>query len=79
MNFKTIWTLRGLPLKERLLRTRDWAAIKVAVNLPVRVRYWSAVCTMAGVSTKPPLDTREPMGITVEEVMTNMDRPKVIA
>lgn len=40
MRFKTIWTLRGMRLGERLRRTGSWAALKIAHRLPQRFAYW---------------------------------------
>jgi hypothetical protein len=54
MRFRTIWSLRGSPLKERLLRTLDWAAMKVAANLPVRVRFWTTILEVGHATAKSP-------------------------
>lgn len=43
MRFRTIWSLRGLPLRERLARTRDWAAMTIGAKLPLRIRFWIAI------------------------------------
>lgn len=45
MRFKTIWTLPGMALSERLRRTRDWGALKIAHHLPRRIAYWSFIDT----------------------------------
>jgi hypothetical protein len=43
MRFWTIWTLPAMPLRERLGRTREWAALWVAHRLPRRLAYWSFI------------------------------------
>lgn len=40
MRLATIWTLPGATFAERMRRTADWGAQKVAAHLPKRVRYW---------------------------------------
>jgi len=43
MKLTTIWTLKGLPLKERLARTQEWAWMNLAHHLPRRLAYWSFI------------------------------------
>ena len=43
MKFTTIWSLPGLPLKERIDRTKDLWSMNVYDILPKRVRYWVAM------------------------------------
>lgn len=45
MRLKTIWTLRGMDLRERLTRTREAAARFIASKLPEEVAYWSLIHT----------------------------------
>lgn len=45
MKLSTIWTLRGLPLRERFARTGEWAMRAVAHRLPRRLAYWSFIDT----------------------------------
>lgn len=40
MKFTTIWSLPGLPLKERIDRTKDLWSMNMADYLPKRVVYW---------------------------------------
>jgi hypothetical protein len=67
MRFTTIWTLPAMTLRERLNRTGEWAAIKVAWALPRRVLYWSAV--RAAVTVEPSSD---PSGVTVSQMMATI-------
>lgn len=53
MKLSTIWTLPGASLHEKIDRTKDWAALKVASRLlPQRVRYWAFISS--GVQTIRP-------------------------
>lgn len=79
MRLKTIWTLPAMAFAERLRRTRDSLAMSVAARLPMRIRYWSAVQCISKVSQKPEFGHRHIMSITVDELMENLDRPKVIS
>ena len=47
MKLTTIWTLRGMPLRERLARTVEWAVQSAAHRLPRRLAYWSYIDTTA--------------------------------
>lgn len=64
MKLTTIWTLPAMALRERLRRTGEWAAIKVAWALPRQVLYWAAV--RAAVMVEPSTD---PSGVTVTQMM----------
>jgi hypothetical protein len=74
MNFKTIWTLPGLPLRERWLRTRDWAAIRVGEKLPVRIRYWVTLRAMADATMKSP----NVPATTLDYILDHLEKPKVV-
>lgn len=43
MRLGTIWTMPGLPLRERLSRTGEWSWMTLAHRLPRRLAYWSFV------------------------------------
>lgn len=45
MHLRTIWTMRGMTLRERLSRTGEWALIEIAHRLPRRLAYWSFIDT----------------------------------
>ena len=45
MRLKTIWTLPGLPLRERLNRTTEAFWRGLAHRLPRRLAYWSFIDT----------------------------------
>lgn len=45
MRMTTIWTLRGLPLRERLARTREAMWRGLAHRLPRKLAYWSFIDT----------------------------------
>lgn len=64
MRLTTILTLPAMTFRERLNRTGEWAAIKLAWALPRRVLYWAAV--RAAVTVEPSTD---PSGVTVAQMM----------
>jgi hypothetical protein len=43
MKLSTIWTLRGLPIRERFARTSEAVVRWVAHRLPRRLAYWSLI------------------------------------
>jgi hypothetical protein len=43
MRLTTIWTLRGMKLRDRFKQTYDLLAMKTANRLPNRVKYWAFV------------------------------------
>lgn len=45
MRLTTIWTLPGLPLRERLSRTGEAIVRGIAHRLPRRLAYWSFIDT----------------------------------
>lgn len=45
MRLRTIWTLRGMPLRERLNRTGEATVRGLAHRLPRRLAYWSFIDT----------------------------------
>ena len=72
MRFKTIWSLPAMSLGERLRRTRDWAAQKIASSLPVRVRYWVTLQEVGKATMTSPNVPATPL----DEVIRNLDAPK---
>lgn len=68
MKFLTIWTLKGLSLKERLSRTKEWAAMKTARHLPKSVKYWTCI----GVATLAAGPEQFPPSVTIEQMMDYM-------
>lgn len=45
MRLTTIWTLPGLPMRERFSRTGEALLIHLAHRLPRRLAYWSFIDT----------------------------------
>lgn len=72
MRFRSIWTMPGMSLGERLRRTRDLAAIKIGRRLPLRIRYWVAMMEI-GYATK--LSENVP-ATPLDEVLSNLRAPK---
>lgn len=72
MRFRTIWSLRGLPLVERLARTRDWAAMTAAGKLPLRVRYWATILEVGHATAKSPNVPATPLS----DVLSNLRTPR---
>lgn len=72
MRFRSIWTLRGMTLTERLRRTRDWAAMTVGRHLPKRVRYWTTISEVG----KATMHSRNVPATTLDEIVVHLDAPK---
>lgn len=72
MRLRTIWTLRGLPLKERLARTRDWAAMETGARLPLRIRYWVTLKEIGHATAKSPNVPATPL----DYVLQHLAHPK---
>lgn len=72
MRFRTIWTLPAATLAEKLRRTRDWAAQKIARALPRRIRYWSAIDDIAAATTS----SRNIPATPLIEVLENLPAPR---
>lgn len=68
MRITTIWSIPGIPLAERLRRTKEWAAIKTARRLPTSVKYWTCV----GVATLAAGPEQYPPSVTIEQMMEYM-------
>lgn len=74
MRFMTIWTLPASTLAERLRRTRDWAAQKVARRLPVRIRYWVSMIEIG----KATMDSSNVPATPLSEIIKKLESPKVV-
>jgi hypothetical protein len=72
MRFWTIWTLPACSLKERLKRTRDWAAMKIGAHLPLRVRYWVTLKEIGHATRKSP----NVPATTLDQILRDLDSPK---
>lgn len=68
MRLRTIWTLPGLPLRERLRRTADWCDSEIAYHLPKRIKYWAVIHVGSHVTTQVTPDVPTD-GITLMEVL----------
>lgn len=72
MRFCTIWSLRGLPLIERLRRTRDWGAMTIGAKLPLRLRYWITILELGHATAKSPDVPATPL----HDILRSMRTPK---
>lgn len=79
MKLTTIWSLPAMSLIERLRRTREALAMSVAARLPVRIRYWVAILAISKVSQLPQFGTKAIGLISADEILQNLDKPKVVA
>lgn len=77
MNLRSIWSLPSYPLSERLRRTREWAAMKAASKIPLRIKYWAAVQQIAAASTVDPNKVVPEMDF--EYIMRHMPQPASVA
>lgn len=72
MRFMTIWTLPAASLKEKLSRTRDWVALKIANHLPVRIRYWVTISEIGHASANSANVPATPL----DEILKGLRTPK---
>jgi hypothetical protein len=70
MRFTTIWSLPGLPLKERIDRTLDLWSLNLADFLPRRVAYWVAMRQIGRATMKSPHVPATPL----DDVLENLHR-----
>lgn len=75
MRLRTIWTMPAASLRERLLRTREWAAMGIAARLPLRIRYWVTILEV-GAAT---VNSENVPSTTLNEIMQNLRQPKHVA
>ena len=55
MKLSTIWTIGAMTFRERLNRTGEWLAQKIAASLPKNVRYWAFIQEASrGIGNMPP-------------------------
>ena len=73
MKLATTWTLPAMTLTERLRRTKEWAAMKVAGMIPARIKYWAAVQQIAAASTVDPNKVVPEMDL--EYILRHMPHP----
>ena len=71
MRLKTIWTLPTMKFSERIRRTIDWSALKIAARMPRRVRQWALILSINEVAQSPEFGRRSYGSITVDEIMDN--------
>lgn len=71
MRFRTIWSMPAMSMRERLKRTRDWAAMEVAAHLPLRVRFWVAILEIGHATAK---STNVP-ATSCDEILNNLRVP----
>lgn len=72
MKFTTIWTMPACTLREKLRRTRDWAAQKTGHALPLRVRYWVTMGELAKATT----DSSNVLATPLDQLLRDMDAPR---
>ena len=74
MRLKTILTMSGMTLEEKVLRFKDWLAGTIAARLPLRVRYW-AVLQGIGYAT---LEHPNVPAADVEYILKHIEHPEVV-
>lgn len=72
MRFWTIWTLPACSIRERLKRTRDWAALTIGAHLPLRIRYWVTIKEIGHAT----VDSPNVPATTLDEILNNLNTPK---
>lgn len=68
MKFTTIWSLPGLPLKERVNRTLDCWSLNIANALPKRLAYW---ITMSQIG-KATMKSKNVPATPLDDVLRNL-------
>lgn len=71
MRLKTIWTLPAMTLSERVRRTVDWGALKMATKMPIRIRQWALILSINEVAQSSAFSRRTVGSITVNELLDN--------
>ena len=54
MKPRTIWTMPGMPLRERLIRTREWLLGATAHRMPRALAYWAFIDVVTRYSREHP-------------------------
>ena len=72
MKLKTIWTLPASDLREKLRRTRDWAAQEIGARLPLRIRYWVTLQEVGRATMTSPNVLSTPL----YDILTKLDTPR---
>lgn len=76
MKFTTIWDpTMPLPLRERLKRTRDWAAMEIGAHLPLRIRYWVTLQEIG----KATMTSKNVPATPLDEILQKLDSPQVLS
>jgi polyphosphate kinase 2 (PPK2 family) len=73
MRFSTIWTLPGLPLKERIDRTLDCWALNVADWLPKRLAFWVAYRQIGHATMKSAHVPATPLDVVLKNIQNRRD------
>ena len=71
MKLTTIWTMKGMSLTEKIRRTKDWLARKVAKKLPDMVKFWACMFAIDQVSKNY---HGNPMNIKVERIVEELGK-----
>lgn len=64
--------MSGYPLKERIIRTKNWVAQEVAARLPKSVKYWATMQSMAHAT----MTSKNVPATPLDEILRNLDEPK---
>lgn len=72
MKMRTIWTLRNMSLKERLIRSRECGAMFIGRNLPKEIRYWTTLQELA----KATVESKNIPATPLDEVLQKLDGPR---
>lgn len=68
MKFTTIWSLPGLPLKERINRTLDCWSLNIADLLPKRLAYWITIRQIG----KATMTSRNVPATPLDDILRNL-------
>lgn len=71
MRFRTIWSIPAMTIAERLRRTRDWAAMTIGANLPLRIRFWTTMQEIGYATSR----SENVPATSLNEILENLRKP----
>lgn len=71
MRLRTIWTMPGMSLRERLERNTEWWSITIAALIPARLRYYVTLMEI-GHATR---NSENVPATPLDEILRNMNHP----
>ena len=73
MRFTTIWSLPGLPLKERVNRSLDLWSLHIADHLPKRLAFWVAYHQIGIATMKSAHVPATPLDVVLKNIQNHRE------